>query len=132
MWLVRGQFKTEDGYASRRRADNDAPSVAPSMTSLQRPRRCPMSTQTESRDARLRHQAPQDVADLDNDGDLDFVVGDDDGLLAYMENTGTSTAPVFVASFSSASDPFHGIDVIYDRVADANHHRAAARVISTA
>ena len=31
-------------------------------------------------------------------GDLDLLVGDADGLLNYIENTGTSTAPVFTSS----------------------------------
>ena len=34
----------------------------------------------------------------------------EDGLLNYMENTGTSTAPVFVQRTGSAN-PFDGIDV---------------------
>ena len=45
-------------------------------------------------------------------GDLDLVVGNDDGLLNYIENTGTSTAPVFVQRTGSAN-PFDGIDVGY-------------------
>ena len=43
-------------------------------------------------------------------GDLDLVVGEDDGELIYVENTGTSTAPVFVQRTGSAN-PFDGIDV---------------------
>ncbi len=43
-------------------------------------------------------------------GDLDLVVGNYDGNLNYMENTGTSTAPAFVLRPGSAS-PFDGIDV---------------------
>ena len=43
-------------------------------------------------------------------GDLDLVVGDNDGELNYFENTGTSTAPVFVQRTGSAN-PFDGIDV---------------------
>ena len=43
-------------------------------------------------------------------GDLDLVVGNWDGELIYIENTGTSTAPVFVARTGSAN-PFDGIDV---------------------
>ena len=43
-------------------------------------------------------------------GDLDLVVGDDDGLLNYIENNGTSTAPAFVQRAGSAN-PFDGIDV---------------------
>jgi len=42
-------------------------------------------------------------------GDLDLVLGND-GMLLYMENTGTSTAPVFVQMIGSAN-PFDGIDV---------------------
>ena len=45
-------------------------------------------------------------------GDLDLIVGDWDGELTYIENTGTSTAPVFVARTGSAN-PFDGIDVGY-------------------
>ena len=41
-------------------------------------------------------------------GDLDLVVGDDAGLLNYIENTGTSTAPAFVQRAGSAN-PFDGI-----------------------
>ena len=43
-------------------------------------------------------------------GDLDLVVGEWDGELIYIENTGTSTAPVFVRRTGSAN-PFDGIDV---------------------
>ena len=43
-------------------------------------------------------------------GDLDLVAGDDDGMLHFLENTGTSTAPVFVQRTGSAN-PFAGIDI---------------------
>ena len=43
-------------------------------------------------------------------GDLDLVVGDDEGTLTYIENTGTSTAPVYVKRTGSAN-PFDGIAV---------------------
>ena len=44
-------------------------------------------------------------------GDLDLLVGEwEDGKLNYIENTGTSTAPVFVARTGSAN-PFDGKDV---------------------
>ena len=43
-------------------------------------------------------------------GDLDLVVGNSDGELIYLENTGTSTAPVYVQRTGSAN-PFDGIDV---------------------
>jgi len=41
-------------------------------------------------------------------GDLDLVVGSNP--FNYFENTGTSTAPVFVARAGSAN-PFDGIDL---------------------
>ncbi|KAH8049652.1 hypothetical protein JL720_15559 [Aureococcus anophagefferens] len=49
-------------------------------------------------------------ADLDGDGDLDFVVGADDGGVHYFENVGSAASPSYVAVTGSAS-PFDGIDV---------------------
>ena len=46
-------------------------------------------------------------------GDLDLVVGSSDAWLTYIENTGTSTAPVFVQRTGSAN-PFDGINVGYN------------------
>ena len=43
-------------------------------------------------------------------GDLDLVVGNEDGELYYIENTGTSTAPAFVQRTGSAN-PFDGMRV---------------------
>ena len=51
-------------------------------------------------------------ADLDGDGDLDAVVGEDDGNLNYFENTGSATAPAFTAR-TGAANPFNGVDVGY-------------------
>ena len=42
-------------------------------------------------------------------GDLDLLVGNYDGELIYVENTGTSTAPVFVQRTGGAN-PFDAID----------------------
>jgi len=36
-------------------------------------------------------------ADLDNDGDMDLIVGDYYGVFNYFENTGTATSPAFAA-----------------------------------
>ncbi len=46
-------------------------------------------------------------------GDLDLVVGHHDGELIYIENTGTSTAPVFVLRTGS-KNPLDGIRVGWD------------------
>ena len=51
-------------------------------------------------------------------GDLDLVVGEFYGELIYIENTGTSTAPVFVQGTGS-SNPFDGINVGYSESAPA-------------
>ena len=46
-------------------------------------------------------------ADLDGDGDLDAVVGAQDGTLNYFENTGTATAP----AFTGPANPLNGVNV---------------------
>ena len=48
------------------------------------------------------------LADLDGDGDVDLVVGEQGGVLNYLENT--VTTPVFVAR-NGGANPFHGVDV---------------------
>ncbi|MCK1333300.1 tandem-95 repeat protein [Bradyrhizobium sp. CW9] len=50
------------------------------------------------------------LADLDGDGDLDAVVGNQAGTLSYFLNTGTSSAPLFVQQ-TGAANPFNGIAV---------------------
>ena len=45
-------------------------------------------------------------------------MGEWDGMLTYIENTGTSTAPVFVQRIGSAN-PFDGIDIGYEMSAPA-------------
>lgn len=54
--------------------------------------------------------------DIDNDGDLDFVFGDDSGRLVLFTNTGTASAQVhanYPNNYPSqySSGPFSGIDV---------------------
>ena len=49
-------------------------------------------------------------ADLDNDGDLDLVVGATHGHLYYYENTGSRSQPDFAAR-TGAANPLAGIDV---------------------
>ncbi len=52
-------------------------------------------------------QARPAPADLDGDGDIDLLVGQSSGQLAYYENVGSKTAP----SFELVSDAWFGIDV---------------------
>jgi hypothetical protein len=49
-------------------------------------------------------------ADLDHDGDSDMLVGQNDGLFRYWENTGTAAAATFVERTGS-SNPLNGVDV---------------------
>ena len=46
--------------------------------------------------------------DLDGDGDYDLIVGNEDGDIAYFENTGTVTAPSFTQRTGTAN-PFDNI-----------------------
>ncbi len=55
------------------------------------------------------YSAPR-FADLDGDGDLDAIVGENAGNLNYFRNTGTALAPVFTLQ-SGAANPFNGVDV---------------------
>ena len=49
-------------------------------------------------------------ADINGDGDLDLVVGEDFGTLRYYENTGTASSPTYTARIGTAN-PWDGIDV---------------------
>src|SRR6185295_3631923 len=56
------------------------------------------------------NQSAPSFVDLDHDGDFDLAVGAADGTLHYYQNTGSNTAPAYVAIVGSAN-PFNGIDV---------------------
>jgi Ca2+-binding RTX toxin-like protein len=49
-------------------------------------------------------------ADIDGDGDLDLVVGEEDGTLNYYKNTGSAIAPIYEEQADS-NNPFNGIDI---------------------
>ena len=51
------------------------------------------------------------IADLDNDGDPDLVIGNDTGLLYYFENTGTAANPHFTERVGT-QNPLDGISVL--------------------
>ena len=57
-------------------------------------------------DAGYTHPKPT-LADVDDDGDLDLVLGHLDDTLAYFLNAGNATAPRFVAD---ATNPFASLD----------------------
>lgn len=44
------------------------------------------------------------------DGDLDAIVGEDDGTLNYYKNTGSSTAPVYTEQTDTAN-PFSDVTI---------------------
>ncbi len=48
--------------------------------------------------------------DIDNDGDKDAFIGENDGTINYYKNTGTAAAPVFAAQ-TGAANPLNGVDV---------------------
>ena len=50
------------------------------------------------------------LADFDNDGDPDLIVGNEDGNIAYFENTGTATTASFTQR-TSTNNPLDGVDV---------------------
>ena len=68
------------------------------------------------------------LVDIDDDGDLDFFIGDPGGQLVFYRNTGTSTVPLFVlestfydsilafpgggGSFNKPAQPQHGFSAI--------------------
>lgn len=58
----------------------------------------------------LSPKTDPDLVDLDGDGDLDAVVGEDESGLRYFRNAGSSNSPGFVEQTGTAN-PFHGLDV---------------------
>lgn len=50
------------------------------------------------------------LADIDNDGDIDLLAGENNGNLNYFENTGTAGSPTFTQRFGG-SNPMNGVDV---------------------
>ena len=59
---------------------------------------------------RRRLDAKATFGDLDGDGDLDMMVGENGGTILYYKNTGSASAPVF-AQQTGAANPFNGSDV---------------------
>ena len=57
-----------------------------------------------------RFNSAPSFADLDGDGDLDAVVGAQDGILHYFQNTGSATLPAFTEQ-TGAANPFNVVDV---------------------
>ncbi|NJL27917.1 MAG: hypothetical protein HC897_08470, partial [Thermoanaerobaculia bacterium] len=51
-----------------------------------------------------------ELIDLDGDGDLDAILGNLEGVVAFFENSGASTAPLFV-EVTGPGKPFAGVDL---------------------
>jgi hypothetical protein len=58
----------------------------------------------------LSYASSPALGDLDADGDLDLVAGEDSGHFFYFENTGSAASPAFVARTGTAN-PLAGQDV---------------------
>jgi hypothetical protein len=54
--------------------------------------------------------AAPEFADLDADGDLDAFIGEEDGIINYYKNTGTSASPAFTVQ-TGTDNPLNGVDV---------------------
>ncbi|MBZ0111592.1 MAG: FG-GAP-like repeat-containing protein [Thermoanaerobaculia bacterium] len=63
----------------------------------------------------LRFRNGPDLVDLDDDGDLDAIVGEYEGILHYLENTGNSNSPSFV-ELTGVASRFSGVDVGNDSI----------------
>ena len=49
--------------------------------------------------------------DIDNDGDMDAFIGENNGTIKYYKNTGTNSVPVFTEQTGNPANPFNGVDV---------------------
>ena len=50
------------------------------------------------------------LVDIDDDGDFDLFIGEDDGTINYFENTGTASSPTYTER-TGANNPFNNEDV---------------------
>ena len=51
-----------------------------------------------------------DFSDIDGDGDLDALLGDNSGIIHYFNNTGGPSNPIF-SELTGVQNPFNGVDV---------------------
>ncbi|CAN2041445.1 hypothetical protein GMMP15_470001 [Candidatus Magnetomoraceae bacterium gMMP-15] len=58
------------------------------------------------------YSAAPAFTDIDNDGDLDYFIGNYDGNIKYYQNTGNASSPVFTED--TDNNPFDGVDVGYN------------------
>ena len=50
------------------------------------------------------------LVDIDNDGDLDLFIGEQNGIINYYENTGSASSATYTQQ-TGGSNPLNGVDV---------------------
>lgn len=103
---------SSEAYGVIRYFQNTGTSTAPAFTA---PQANPFGLQSGY------YFASMDFADLDNDGDLDLIVGEYYGNMQYYQNTGTNTAPAFAAPLANPFGLSAGLDYAFPSFGDLDN-----------